>query len=63
MDGDKPLKRDLAAFIVADTDRLIDLRPKDLAVDDGTGPRRRRNRRNGLIKHLVLDHQLQLHLG
>src|ERR1700730_18470967 len=53
----------VAALASANSDGVVDARHEDLAVADAAGVRRAADRLDRLLDHLVLDDQLDLHLG
>src|SRR5476651_1580126 len=53
----------VAALASTNSYRVLDSRDKDLAVADSAGVSRGPDRFHGLLDHLVLDDQLDLHLG
>src|SRR5260370_1637821 len=53
----------VAALASANSYRVVDLRHEDLAVADAAGMGRGADRLDGFLDHLILDDQLDLHLG
>src|SRR5882672_8250067 len=53
----------VAALASTNSYRVVDLRHEDLAVADAAGVGRGADRLDGLLDHLILDDQLDLHLG
>src|SRR5213078_3915573 len=53
----------VAALASANSDGVVDLRHKDLAVADAAGVRGGADGIDGLLDHLIVDDQLDLHFG